>query len=125
MKYKILIVEDEAIVAIDLEMKLQSQGYANVNIAYSGEDAVKFAKLNNPNLILMDIKLGGNIDGIEAAKQILEFSQIPIIYITGNSDYVSDDRLLATQPVEVFIKPVAAWKLFEVIEKVIDQDKAN
>ena len=119
MKYKILIVEDEAIVAIDLEMKLQSQGYANVNIAYSGEDAVKFAKLNNPNLILMDIKLGGNIDGIEAAKQILEFSQIPIIYITGNSDYVSDDRLLATQPVEVLVKPVAEWKLFEVIEKVI------
>jgi CheY-like chemotaxis protein len=125
MNDNILIVEDEAIVAMDLEMKLQSRGYKNIYIAYSGEDAVKIAKLNNPSVILMDIKLQGDIDGIEAAKQILEYCQIPIIYVTGNSDHVSNERLLATNPYEVLIKPVAVWKLFEVIEKTIDHDKTN
>ena len=55
MNDSILIVEDEAIVAMDMEMKLQSRGCANTNIAYSGEDVVKFSKLSAPNLILMDI----------------------------------------------------------------------
>ncbi|OQX94473.1 hypothetical protein B6I21_09415 [candidate division KSB1 bacterium 4572_119] len=115
----ILIVEDETIVGMDLKLKLQSRGYNVLETASTGQEAIEISNKYNPDLILMDIILDGNIDGIEAASQISTRQQIPIIYITGNSDFVIDERLLATQPVEVLIKPVHDLQLFEIIKQAL------
>jgi len=117
--YKILIVEDESIAALELMTRLQSKGFKDVKIVSSGEQAVEMADQTDYNLILMDIMLAGQIDGIEAATQIRSHNEIPIIYVTGNTNYKSDDRLLATHPIEVLIKPVQDWQLFEMIGKAL------
>jgi len=117
--YEILIVEDEAIVALEMEMKITLEGYDVVKIVATGEEAVEIAAKTKPDLILMDIMLLGEMDGIEAAKQISKIGDIPIIYITGNSHLKSDERLLSTRPAEILSKPISDWKLFEVIEKVL------
>jgi two-component system, sensor histidine kinase len=67
----------------------------------------------------MDIKLAGQIDGIDAAEQIHSYRKTPIIYITGNSNLKTEKRLLATQPFEVLIKPVPDYKLFENMERAL------
>ena len=116
---KILIVEDEAIAALELKMRLQSKGFKYVTIVSSGEQAIKLVDKTKFNLILMDVILSGKIDGIETAKKISTHYQIPIIYITGNTHYKTDERLVATRPFDVLIKPVTDWKLFEVIEQAL------
>jgi len=121
MNHKILIVEDEAIVTMEMEMKLQSRGYKNIYIAHNGIDAINLAKQNSFHLILMDIILPGEIDGIEAIEQISVFGKCPVIYITGNSDVKKNARLLETKPADVLIKPVSEWKLIEAIEKTIGE----
>jgi len=117
--YKILIVEDESIAALELMTRLQSKGFKDVKIVSSGEQAVEMADQTDYNLILMDIMLAGQIDGIEAATQIRSHKKIPIIYITGNTHYKTEERLLATRPIEVLIKPVADWRLFEIIDQAL------
>ncbi|HSC57444.1 MAG TPA: response regulator, partial [Nitrospira sp.] len=85
-KADILIVEDEAVVAADLAGKLQRAGYRSVGIAADGDEAVATAKATAPDLVLMDIRLGGNTDGIETAERIRAFRNIPIVYLTAHSD---------------------------------------
>ena len=118
-QYKILIVEDEFIAALELETRLQSKGYKYIKTTPTGEQAIDLASQTDFNLILMDIKLAGQIDGIEAAKQIHSYCETPIIYITGNSNFKTDERLLATQPFEVLIKPVPDWQLFEIMGQAL------
>ncbi len=116
---KILIVEDELILAMELEMRLQSKDFYNTKIVTKGEQAVKSAKSFQPDVILMDIMLPGVINGIEAAIQILAFKKIPIIYITGNDHLREDAKLLATNPVTILGKPLSAWELFESLDKAL------
>ena len=118
-KEKILIVEDELILAMELEMRLQSKNFCNIKIVTKGEQAVKSAKSFQPDVILMDIMLSGVINGIEAATQILAHKKIPIIYITGNDHLKEDTKLLATNPIAVLGKPLSDWKLFESIDKAL------
>ena len=77
MNAKILVVEDEKILAIGMKRKLEMSGYVVTGIASSGPDAILKAQKTNPNLILMDIILKGNMDGIEAARQIINLYNIP------------------------------------------------
>lgn len=114
---RILIVEDEMILALELEMRLQSKGFDNIKCAYTGEEAVEFAVTFKPDVILMDIMLRGKINGIEAARLIMQINKIPIIYITGNDHLKKDKKLLATKPAAILSKPCSDWELFEVIEK--------
>src|SRR5664279_3980692 len=86
MTHRILLVEDELIVAMDIQQRLELLNYQVVGQAVSGEEAVRLAKELDPNLILMDIKLRGPMDGIEAASQIRAFSEVPIIYLTAFAD---------------------------------------
>lgn len=118
-KAKILIVEDEALIALELKLKIESIDFQVISVVPSGEQAVEAAKKHHPNLILMDIMLKGNVDGIQAASQIKADQDIPIIYMTGNSHLKTDKRLLATMPVAVLAKPVMEWELFEVIEQAL------
>ena len=116
---RILIVEDEAIIALELEMRLQIEGFNDIKIVSTGQQAIDLTNEKEFNLILMDIILKGQMDGIEAARQINKNHSIPIIYVTGNSDYKTDKRLLATRPIDVLIKPVASWQLFKIIKQTL------
>ena len=82
----ILLVEDNVIVAFDIKQRLQQLGYQVLDIIASGEEAVEAVARQAPSLILMDIFLDGEMDGIEAAQAILRNAQIPIIFLTGHDD---------------------------------------
>ena len=85
MNERILIVEDEAITALDLKYSLEELGYEIVDTVDTGQDAIDTAAETVPDVVLMDIKLKGDMEGIEAAEVISEL-RIPIIYLTANTD---------------------------------------
>jgi len=118
-KHKILIVEDEAIIAMDLKLRLQQQGYEVVPIADSAGNAIIVTKKYNPEVILMDILLKGEKTGIDAAKQIQKEYDIPIIFMTGNIHLLDDLKTESTHPFEILSKPPADWELFDSIEKAL------
>ncbi len=80
---RILVVEDESIVQLDLRYRLERLGYEVVGVASRGEEAISKADRLQPDLVLMDVHLDGPMDGLEAARQIREARQIPIVYITA------------------------------------------
>ena len=85
MKKRLLIVEDEAITALDLKYSLEELGYEIVDTVDTGQDAINTAAETVPDIVLMDIKLKGDMEGIEAAEIISEL-RIPIVYLTANTD---------------------------------------
>ena len=117
-KAKILVVEDEGILALALIRKLQSFGYSAPVIVSTGEEAVQITSRVDFDLILMDIVLGGEMDGIEAAGIIAEQSGVPIIYLTGNSDLTTFRRAKATNPAGYILKPFDDEQLHSTINMV-------
>ncbi len=116
MTATILIVEDESIVAQDIQMTLEELGYQVVAIADSGELAIQVAINLQPNLILMDIRLLGEMDGIEAAFFITEQVNIPIVYLTAHGDEETLARAKLTTPFGYLIKPFSERELRITIE---------
>ena len=122
-KAKILIVEDEAITAKDLQDRLKELGYDAPAIAASGEEAIKKAEEIKPDLVLMDIILKGDMDGIEAAEQIRDRFDIPVVYVTA---YIDEERLKKTkitEPYGYIIKPFEDKELRPAIEMALDRHK--
>jgi signal transduction histidine kinase len=113
---KILIVEDESIIALYIKRSLLEAGYGVVAIAVSGEEAVESAAIYQPDLILMDIRLRGSIDGIEAARQIGEQSNVPIVFLTAHTDRDMLNRAKVTDPFGYLIKPFDNHNLIITIE---------
>lgn len=113
---RILVVEDERIIALNLKENLEALGYGVVGIAASGEKAVTQAGELHPDLVLMDIWLQGNLDGIGAAQQIWDAWQIPVIYLTGHSDKITLERAKVTAPFGYILKPVNEQQLSVAIE---------
>ena len=122
-KKKILIVEDERIVAEDIKMKLEMTGYAVAGIASSGKESIKKTEKLGPDLVLMDIVLEGKMDGIEAAGVILSRFNIPVVYLTAYSDKKTLTRAKATEPFGFIIKPFEAQDLFTAIEMALYRHK--
>ena len=120
---RILIVEDERIVAKDIEASLINMGYKIAGIASSGEEAVKKAKEENPDLILMDIVLQGDMDGIEASQRIRLCRFIPIVYLTAYADIETLDRAKLTQPFGYIIKPFEDRDLRTTLEMALYKHK--
>jgi PAS domain S-box-containing protein len=116
MKHTILVAEDEAIVAADLSQKLGLLGYEVVGTTPSGEDAVRLALDLQPELVLMDIRLYGSLDGIGAAAMIRAERDIPVVFVTAHSDSGSLDRAKLTEPFGYVIKPFEERELRTVIE---------
>jgi len=83
---KIIIVEDESIIALDIQCTLENSGYSVPAVVSSGEESVEKASEIRPDLVLMDIKLSGKMDGINAAKEIYSRFRIPVVYLTAYSD---------------------------------------
>ena len=115
MTIKIIIVEDESIVAWDLEQRLTLLGHEVVGIAASGADALNLVKNNEVDLIFMDIILKGNLNGIETAILIKKDFNIPIIYNSANSDSKTHEDLEKTEPYEFLIKPFCDIQLLKAI----------
>ena len=118
-KPKILLVEDESIIAMDLKVKLEQQGYDVVSTASSADDAVQAAKKYKPELILMDILLKGEKTGIDASKQIQKNHNISIIYLTGNIHLLGDLKNKDHDYFKVLTKPPDEWELLESIEQAL------
>ena len=112
---KFLIVEDEILIALQLERYLVNAGYTVCRIVGNGKDAVETARSECPGVILMDINLQGAMDGIEAARQIGEFSSPSVIFMTGYSDQALKDRALTLHPAAYLYKPVDMRLLLTVI----------
>ncbi|HDR05042.1 MAG TPA: PAS domain S-box protein, partial [Candidatus Marinimicrobia bacterium] len=115
-KKKILIVEDEAIVAEDLAQTLLSFGYELVEILNNGKDAVHLAKKERPDLVLMDVLLHGDMSGTEAALRIYQQTAIPIIFITAYADEATLEESAACQPAGYILKPYRERELRTAIE---------
>lgn len=113
---KILIVEDEMLIAANIAMQLESIGYEVVGIVPRGIEAVNSAKLDKPDLVLMDINLKGEMDGIETAIAIQKERKMPIIYLTANSDEAHFNRAKATNPYAFISKPFKKLDLQHAIE---------
>jgi len=116
---RIMVVEDEGIVALDIRNKLRRMGYAVAGIADSGEDAVVMALDMKPDLVLMDIRLKGEMDGIEAARRIRKQYSIPIVYLTAYADTTTRRRADATGPAAYLLKPFDDSELHGVIQKAL------
>ncbi|MBU3917682.1 response regulator, partial [bacterium] len=120
---RILIVEDETIIAMETEINLNRLGYQVTSIANSGEEAIEKALSEKPDIILMDIKLRGGMDGITAAEQIRNKSRIPIIFVSA---YAEDDKLeraKLTLPYGYLLKPVQERDLKVTIEMTLHTAK--
>ena len=113
---RLLIVEDEAIVAMDLRSKLVDLDYFVVGVARSGEDAVRLAYEKSPDLILMDINLKGDMDGVAAAEHIRERQTIPVVFLTALGDKDTLQRAKITEPQGYILKPFNERDLYASIE---------
>lgn len=121
-KGNILIVEDEYITALDLKTQLILKGHYDFEIVASGEEAVAKALAEKYDLIIMDIKLKGQMDGIEAAEKILEKKEVAIVYVSGNSDLLYSNRLKKTKHVGLLRKPVYEYQLNKILEKIFNKN---
>ncbi len=118
-KIKIQIVEDESIFARDLEYQLVSMNFSVVSISDTGEQAIKEAEKVVPDLILMDIRLKGKIDGIETSQKIRSHNNIPVIFLTAYADEQTLKRAKFTEPFGYLLKPINKRELKAVIEMAL------
>jgi PAS domain S-box-containing protein len=115
-KTKVLIVEDEAIVAADLANKLRQLGYEIIGGVASGEEALTIASERRPDVVLMDIRLSGALDGIETGARMRSAYDLPVVYLTAHSDPDTLTRALGTEPFGYVLKPFVDRELKTQIE---------
>lgn len=116
---KILIVEDEFITAADLKQRLEKLGYNILGIADNGEDAIKKTRETHPDMVLIDIILKGEMDGIETAQQIRDLYDIPFIYLTAYFDDTTLERAKKTEPYGYILKPFEETRIQSTIEMAV------
>ncbi|MEW5956474.1 MAG: response regulator [Chloroflexota bacterium] len=121
-KTKVLIVEDEVLIAMQLEMDLAELGYEVCPPAMSGEEAIASVKTEQPDIVIMDIHLKGTIDGLAAAGEISRVYRIPIIFLSG---YCHNELMKQTErlsPVACLTKPVQSYDLAAAIRSALSQN---
>lgn len=124
-KTNVLVVEDESIVSKDIQHSLKKLGYNVVGAAATGEKAVELAQEKNPDIVLMDIMLKGDMNGIEAADQIRSAMNIPVIYLTAYADEGTLARAKVTEPCGYIIKPFKEIDIHTSIEMAIYKHKRD
>ena len=115
----ILIAEDEALIAHWLKMELETEGFNVVGLVATGEEAITEALNKEPDIILLDLYLIGNINGIEAAKRITEKKKIPIIVMTGYDDKKIADDINTFNPIARLQKPIKIEEIKEIINNFV------
>jgi len=118
-KARILIVEDERIIAVDLQGHLERIGYQVLDVLSSGAEAVAYAVASRPDLVLMDITLRGDMDGVAAAEEIRRQSEITVVYLTAHSDEATLQRAKITDPFGYVLKPFDERELLKTIEMAL------
>ncbi|AKB53959.1 hypothetical protein A9239_05740 [Methanosarcina sp. A14] len=113
---RILVVEDEHIVAMGIKKMVKSLGYTVTGVASSGKDAISKAESTFPDVVLMDIMLKGDMDGVEAAGEIRERFDVPVVYLTAYSDNKILERAKKTEPFGYIVKPFDENDLHSSIE---------
>jgi DNA-binding response OmpR family regulator len=120
---KILIVEDETLIALDLKNRFERHGYFVLPVAGSARAAVESALENRPDIVLMDVVLKGDGTGIDAACAIVEHCAVPILFMTGNSHLFNDERLRAIPVYKVLTKPPLEAVLLKTLESLLEEDR--
>jgi len=119
----ILIVEEEIVIAIDLKIRLENLGYYVPGIAVNGKDAIKKTGDKNPDLVLMNVLLDGDVDGIDVAQKIRNLYNIPVIYLTGSSDNTIIERAKIKNPSGFINKPFNDTEIHDAIELAMEGTK--
>ncbi len=122
---KVLIVEDEAIIALDIESQLIEIGFTVTGTARSAEEAFQLIEANKPDLVLMDIRIDGKMDGIAAAGIIRKRFNLPVIYLTAHADEATLERAEATEPFGYIVKPLQHFKVKAVITMALRRHRAE
>ncbi len=118
---KILVVEDEMIIGAKISMQLTALGYEVTGVLPRGEEALLHLEQNKPDIVLLDIQLKGAMDGIETARRIHLKGDIPVIYVTANTDEATFNRAKATRPHAFIAKPFKQLDLHRAIELTISR----
>ncbi len=116
---RILIVEDEIIVASEIKLRLEEMGYGVIGIVNNGRDAIIKAELYEPDVILMDITLKGKMTGLEATREITKTSDIPVIFITAHTDKTTLDYAREASTHGIFTKPFSDVELQAAIQQAL------
>ena len=116
----VLVVEDEHLVALDIQTRLARMGYV-AHVAYSGEEAIAKAHAMRFDVVLMDVKLKGPVDGIEAAREIRAAMDVPVVYVTAYADSQTLERARSTEPYGYLLKPFQERELRAVIEMTLER----
>ena len=124
-KAQIMVVEDEFVVAVDIQEELENLGYEVANIECSAEEAVEKVEEIKPDLVLMDVILRGKMDGIEAAEQIRSRCGIPVVYLTACTDEEILERAKITEPFGYLVKPFSINNLRSAIEMALHKAKVE
>lgn len=123
---RVLVVDDDELIAADVKDKLETLGrYYVCSMASTGRDAVEEAKFCTPDIVLMDIVLKGDMDGIEAAREIQSKFNIPVIYLTAFSDEEKLSRAKITEPFAYLLKPFNERELHACIGMALYRHKAD
>jgi PAS domain S-box-containing protein len=125
MSARILVVEDESIVALDVKDRLLSMGYAVTAVTDRGEEALDLVETGRPDLVLMDIRLKGAMDGIKAADEIRRRWNVPVVYLTAFSEESTLRRAKVTEPFGYIIKPFEDREIQSVIEMALYKHQAE
>ena len=124
-EFTTLIVEDEAIIAMDIQRRLKTIGYTYSIIKGHSADAINYLSLHDPDLILCDINIHGDLDGIDVAAYVQEHKSIPLIFITALSDKGTLDRAKKTLPYGYIVKPFTDKDLHSAIEMALFKHSAD
>jgi CheY-like chemotaxis protein len=116
---RIVIVEDESVTALDVARRLRRLGYQVVGFARNGRDAIAHALALRPQVVLMDIRLQGPMDGIDAARHIQASAPIPVIYMSANVDAATLERIQSTEAAGVVRKPIHFPTLHATLQQVL------
>jgi len=119
-KFRVLYVEDESIAAMLMEMELKKIGYETAPHVATGEEAIESVRLNRPDIVLMDIRLAGTLDGIETATLIKAETNTPIIFLSGYQDQEMSKRAWGLSPVDYLTKPVEMAVLDSIIRRYLE-----
>lgn len=122
---KILVVEDEQLVAADLARTLEALGYQVSGVAKTGPEALLQVEIAQPDLILMDIRLMGDMDGVETSEKIQARFQLPVVYLTANADRGTLERVQASRPFGYLLKPFDEAMLSTTIEIALSRHAAE
>jgi CheY-like chemotaxis protein len=116
----ILIVDDDNLVRLGIRMTLEDAGFRNLQVAKTGLTAIEMALQYRPTVVLMDVRLGNGMDGVEAAQKIRQSHRCNVIFLTGSSEIATRLRIEATDPTAILVKPVLPRHLIGALQSVPD-----